>query len=103
MSKAAALPNQFTRLLETVMKMPRPLVFTILAAGLALVATRWCVAQSAALKGDGRSVAAHDSGLALHQLELLVAHLEAKQDTKALKLFSDYQHALEGQQASAAI
>jgi len=44
-----------------------------------------------------------DTGLALHQLELLVAHLEAKKDTKAIELLTDYQHALDGQQASAAI
>ena|SRR6266566_6451206 len=81
------------------MKQSRLILSTVLAASIGLLAARWSSAQT---KTQAPSKQA-DTGIALHQLELLVAHLEAKKDTNAIEQLSDYQHALDGQQASAAI
>jgi hypothetical protein len=81
------------------MKNSRLFLLPVLAIGIGLLAARWSSAQTKT-QASGKQA---DTGLALHRLDLLVAHLEAKKDTKAIELLTDYQHALDGQQASAAI
>jgi hypothetical protein len=72
---------------------------TLSVAGIVILAARISSAQTKSQAPRQQP----DTGLALHQLELLVAHLDAKKDTKAIELLTDYQHALDGQQASGAM
>jgi len=81
------------------MKKPHVFLLIVLAVSIVLSASRWSSAQTKTQASNKKA----DTGLALHQLERLVAHLEARKDTKAIELLSDYQHALDGQQASGAI
>lgn len=81
------------------MKKSASLLLALSVLTIGLLAARWSSAQSKTQGSKPQS----DTGIALHQLELLVAHLDAKKDTKGMELLTDYQAALDGQQASAAI
>jgi hypothetical protein len=77
----------------------RPILHLALATiPIAILALSLSIAKA----GERRAKQA-DSAIALRQLELLVAHLEAEKDTKGVELFRNYQAALDAQQASAAI
>lgn len=67
--------------------------------GAGVMVTRHSTAQSKSQPSSAQA----DTGSALRQLELLVAHLDAKKDNKGIELLTDYQHTLDSQQASGAI